>query len=272
MSIFCIRNIHIEGASLQANDYVAGMISPGALLGLAGAMQKRLAGGSPYKVAVLPVFHDIEPQGGRTIGELVVDSAKQRTCKVVEIKQDMRGRVRMSLIIELRDGDATEIEIKRFIEQGRIAGGFVSPDPIYPEREMSVKRLYSWADVELTRLPRGYAVMPLEGPITDGSKAGWLDLLQARSQRMQKGRVVNVSAAGYRTLNVSIASLQKQRDGVTSHDFGEPLTGLSQAISTRNPFFRGLAAADLEGLAWAWSVKPGSNLRLFAPAYQQTHV
>jgi hypothetical protein len=267
MAIFRIQNIHIENASLQANEYVAGMISPGAFLGLAGAMQKRLSGGSPYKVAVLPVFHDIEHQAGRTIGELVVDSARQKTCKVVEIKQDMRGRVRMSLIVEMRDGDATEIQVKRFVERARIAGGFVAPDPIHPERDITVHRCDSWADIKMSDLPRGYAVMPLKGPVTDGNKQGWLNLLRARADSMQKGRVVNVSAAGYRTLNVRLPAMQGLRDGVTPHDFGEPLTSLSQSISTRNLFFRGLSAADLEGLAWAWSVKPGSNLRLYSPAY-----
>lgn len=269
MALFTIENIYAENVNFLASDYVAGMVSPGALIGLAGAMQKRLCGGSPYKVAVLPVIHGIEISRGRTLGELRhVDQSLNDVTVVTEIPQDMPGLIRFSLIVELQDGDATEIQVQRFIESARFSGGQVSTDPIAPGRRITVRRYDGWGDVEVRRLPRGWAMMPLSGPVAQGDEEEWLGLLAARRAAMQKGRIVNMVPAGYRMLGFGAKQLDGARDGKTPHQFAEPLTGLSQSLSSRNPFFRSLPAQDLAAHAWTWSVAPGCPLRLYSPAYR----
>lgn len=268
MSLFTVENIYAENVNFLASDYVAGMVSPGALIGLAGAMQMKLCGGSPYKVSVLPLIHEIEFSRGRTLGELRhVDQSVSDATVVTEIPQDMPGLIRFSLIIEMQDGDATEIQVQRFIESARFSGGQVTTDPTAPHRRPTVRRHDGWGDVDIRRLPRGWAVMPLSGPVAQGDEEEFLNLLAARQVAMQKGRIVNLVPAGYRMLGFGAPQLQGARDGKTAHQFAEPLTGLSQTVSSRNPFFRSLSAQDLAAHAWTWSVAPGSPLRLYSPAY-----
>lgn len=94
---FAIRNLCASRVNLQMNDYVAGLPSPMAFLGLAESIGRDL-GVDHWQAKILPILHSVHVSEGRTKPEM---EPKGGVFTPIETMEDMVGTVDVSLILDL---------------------------------------------------------------------------------------------------------------------------------------------------------------------------
>ena len=245
-----ISNIVADGVNLVQNDMASGMPSPMAYLGLAAAMAPDL-GLSRWDVRVLPVLHDIVVSPGRTKADY---QSKDGVFKPQEIPETMIGRVRLSLVLDLparvSGADVTDAFVGR-----RIAGGIVTQ----PGR---IREAQTFGDA-LRAMPRGYALVPPRDAalqaVTTGEGDDLADIadLLFPAQKLPGTGWIVPAAVGWRLLEDprTVPARRGTRNADIPHCFAEPVLGLGELISIRNPRLTGLVPADFAALFWSWQTR-----------------
>lgn len=268
MTIYVLKNMHFDKVNLFSNDFVAGMVSPHAFLGLAGAIRVKLSRAGAYSVSVLPIIHNISTNAGQTIAPAIADGS---TYKIEEIAQDFTGSIDMSLIVDLEGASCNTDDIEQFIRCGRFAGGHLNEGPL-TEGSFEVARLKDWSQVDFQDIRPGHVFTPEAGPVSRGYRTGMVRVIEAMHSWIEAARehgsneTVTTIAAGFFRTNRSSPALAQARGGQKPHNFVESVTGLAKYIPSRSQSVTGLGP-DLKDLAWRWWYQKGSPYCLFSQHY-----
>lgn len=261
--MFVARNLRASRVNLIQNDYVSGLPSPLSFLGLADTLIRQL-GLTPWSGRALPILHRVYASKGRTKPEM---EPKGATFAPIETMEDLVGTVEVSVLLDL-PGAESAARVRAALTGRRVAGGLIQNDQIdldvvtpdgsafrdlrrgfavlRPDPDRPERRLISTGDEEtLSGIAR--TVFPTER----GPGYGW----------------VVPSAVGYRLLEDPSTAPKRirTRDPRVPHVFAEPVLGIAELVSVRNPRLTGLSEADLSELLWGWA--PRGDLILGHPAY-----
>ncbi len=262
---FAIHNLRASRVNLLMNDYVAGLPSPMAFLGLAEAMGRDL-GVEHWKARVLPILHSVHVSDGRTKPEM---EAKGGVFAPIEIIEDLVGTVDVSLILDL-PGCENADEVGFRLLNKRVAGGSISNKALRVE-------VVSGDGSCLRRMRRGYAmVRPDEGErcLISSGDLGQLEriarILFPEVRAPGRGWVIPV-AVGHRLLEdpETVPKRLRARSPDIPHVFVEPCVGIAELVSVRNVRITGLDEKDMADRFWSWSSE-GSHI-LAHPAYKMKH-
>ncbi|SFQ69127.1 CRISPR-associated protein (Cas_Csy2) [Roseivivax halotolerans] len=251
--IFVAKNIRAARVNLLMNDYAAGLPSPLSFIGLADAIIRDL-GLTSWSGRALPILHRVEPSDGRTKPEM---ENKSGSFSPVETMEDLVGSVDLSLILDIPECDS-DTDLSGALMRRRIAGGLIQNDQVdvtVPPPDGSAFK----------GLRRGYAILPPDPArpdacaISTGDEAsftGILDTLFPDERKPGSGWFVPV-AAGYHLLEDpdETPARIRRRDPNIPHVFAEPVLGLAELVSVRNPRLTGLTEAGLSSLLWSWTVE-----------------
>jgi len=268
--LFVVPNLRASRVNLLMNDFAAGLPSPLALLGL-GDMLARRIGLTPWTARVIPVLHEVTPSTGRTKPEMEPGSG---TFRPVEIIEDLTGTVEISLLLHL-PGCERESAIRDALTGARIAGGLIENDRV-------AVRAVTPDGTAFCGLRRGYAMVRPDQPerrfISSGNLspeqpglAQIAEVLFPEERGPGDGWLVP-SAVGYRMIEDPDTAPQRIRTRTRDvpHVFAEPVVGVAELISVRNPRLTGLPTSGLSDLFWAWEAR--GDLILGHPAYHPDHV
>jgi len=250
--LFVVHDIRAERVNLLMNDFTAGLPSPLAFLGLAAAVAPALSA-PRWSIAVLPVLHEVNVSEGRTKAEMIPKGkAGEKAFKPAEIAEDLIGTVRVSLLLDVPECSSAHAVADALLGR-RLAGG-----PIINE---SLKVEAVTADGSaLSRCRRGYALTRPQSASLDIVAGGRIDELQrfaatlySRDGADREGLLVPV-AVGHRLLEnpTSAPKRRHTRDPDIPHVFAEPLVGIAELVSVRNPKLTGLDEAGRSDLMWRW--------------------
>lgn len=257
--MFVIRNLVASRVNLITNDYVAGLPSPLSFLGLVD-MAVRHMGLAPWSGRCLPVLHEVSPSIGRTKAEM---QAKSGSFGPVEIVEDLHGRVKVSLIVDIPGADRAGLAAA--IAGRRIAGGVIENRDVDVAEAVGGK-LFSM-------ISRGYAVVPptseAKREVFDGTLKSLNTLARTvfpTSRSPGDGWLVP-TAVGYRLLEdpATVEKRRNTRNPAVPHVFVEPLAGIAELISVRKKQLTELDADAISALLWGW--KTQDNLVLGNAAY-----
>lgn len=262
---FSIRNLRASRVNLQMNDYVAGLPSPMAFLGLAESIGRDL-GVKPWEASVLPILHAVHVSDGRTKPEM---EPKAGIFGPIEIMEDMVGTVDVSLILDLPGYENAE-DLRARILCKRIAGGTIANENVRVE---SVAADGSC----LKGLPRGYALLrpdQAERRIISSGDLVQMEriarILFPETREPGRGWIIPV-AVGHRLLedpDTAPKRLRSRKSGVP-HVFVEPCLGIAELVSIRNARLTGLDDVGMSDRFWRWSAL-GQHV-LGHPAYQPVY-
>ena len=249
---FVAHQIRASNVNLIMNDYTAGLPSPLSFLGLGDLLMRRL-GGDPWAARVIPILHQVVPSKGRTKPEM---EPKGSIFSPVEMIENQLGYVVLSLVLDL-PGVESEASVAEVLSAARIAGGSVQ------NRFIRVSAI-SPDGPGLQSVRRGVAMIP---PV---ERPDWCEISCGSTESL--GRVAQIVfpaarepgsgwpipvAAGYRLLedpeNVPSRIGVRSRD--VPHVFAEPVLGVAELLSIRNPRLRQAAKDDLDRLFWRWFAK-----------------
>lgn len=248
--IFVAKNIRASRVNLLMNDYAAGLPSPLSFLGLADAVVRDL-GLRPWSARTIPVLHQVAVSDGRTKPEM---ENKSGVFTPIETMEDLVGTVDLSLLIDLPGCDSAT-DLRAAFMRRRIAGGIIQNDDI---DVASVT-----ADGSAFRgLRRGYAVLRPDAENGDQLRVstGDEESLYAVAKTLfpaervpGSGWIVPV-AAGYRLLEdpENAPKRIRTRSREEPHVFAEPVLGIAELISVRNPRLTNLTEDGLDALFWSW--------------------
>lgn len=251
--MFIAHDIAAARVNLLMNDYVAGLPSPLSFLGLGEALVRDLAL-EHWTARIIPILHSVVLSDGRTKPEMENKSGKYTP---VETMEDLLGYVRLSLIIDLPGCDS-EARLSESLLSKRIAGGTIQNDDIRVE---SITPDGS----SFRSVRRGYALVRPDHQsleylqICTGSEDS-LSQIAHRSfpteHAPDSGWYVPL-AVGHRLLEDpdTVPKRIRTRCQNTPHVFAEPILGMAEFISVRNPRLSGLTEADLQALFWQWTIQ-----------------
>ena len=267
--LYLLPNLRASRVNLLMNDYAAGLPSPLALLGLADLIVRRI-GLPPWSGRVIPVLHEVTPSAGRTKPEMEPDAG---TFGPVEIIEDLTGTVELSLLLHL-PGCERESAIRDALSGASLAGGTIQNDrvevrTVTPDGsafrglrrgtamvrpDQAGRRLISSGDLTPEQ-PGLAAIAEILFPEERGPGHGWLV----------------PSAVGYRLIEEPETAPRRIRTRTRSvpHVFAEPVVGVAELISVRNPRLTGLTTSGLNDLFWGWEAR--GDLILGHPAYHPDH-
>jgi len=268
---FAIHKLRASRVNLQMNDYVGGLPSPMAFLGLAESIGRDL-GLEPWTARVLPVLHAVHVSDGRTKPEMEPKSDKESKLKVfapIEIVEDMIGTVEVSLILDLPGCENTE-DLRRLVLTKRIAGGTVC------NKDVRVEVVAADGSC-LKGLSRGYAMLRPDQEDRRIISSGDLDqmeriarILFPETREPGRGWIIPV-AVGHRLLEdpETVPKRIRTRNADVPHVFVEPCLGIAELVSVRNARLTGLDDLGLSDRLWRWSAE-GDHV-LGHPAYQPVY-
>lgn len=255
--IFAARNIRASRVNLMMNDFACGLPSPLSFIGLADAVVRDL-GLTPWSGRALPILHRVTPSEGRTKPEM---EPKAGAFSPIETMEDMVGSVEISLLLDI-PGCESASDIAAAFSRRRIAGGIIQNDHVDVENVT--------ADGTAFRgLQRGYAMLapnPDDRPELLATSTGdavsygrILDLLFPDEREPGSGWIIPV-AAGYQLLEDPDEAPPRirRRDPSIPHVFAEPVLGLAELVSIRNPRLTGLQGAAFKELFWNWHAEGDS--------------
>ena len=257
-----------ERANLRGNHLTAGVPSPSAFLGLAGAVARNL-GLDGWRLSVVPVLHRVAPSNGRSRGETVIAGSKSSAIMPLEIMEDISGLVEFSMLLDL-DGAPDAHAVDAAIMTRRFAGSAL----FRAGRQDGIRVREANGKAPLRGVPRGRVLAPaIHAPteVSFGDRSGLeaitTVLYPATAPVQGSGWLVPV-AAGYRLLETPAPAGTRRaaRSAEHPHAFAEPAVGLGELVSSRG---RGplQTAAGLDGLAWRWAVDPGGDHVMFHPSF-----
>ena len=254
--MFMVHDLRASRVNLLMNDFACGLPSPLALLGLGAAIAPQL-GADRWSVAVLPVLHEIHVAQGRTKPEMQPGTrgSKPVAFSPVEMVEDMTGSVRLSLILDIPDCH-DEHTVEQALLGKRIAGGVIHNQQIRVERFTPDGSLFC-------SLERGFAMLrPDRGDLAQistgqtDSLTRIAELLYGDSPQPCSGWQVPV-AVGHRLLEdpSEVPQRANTRDPDIPHVFTEPMLGIAELVSVRNPRLTELDRPGLEDRLWRWVAK-----------------
>lgn len=247
-----VKNLRASRVNLIGNDFVSGLPSPFAFLGLAASIAPRF-GAERWGVGVLPVIHSVDVSDGRTKGEQVRDG---KGWKTIEIPEDIRGTVTFSLIIDFgEDAYVDEAELAGIIGSSRFAGGAIFP---VSGRRIDTDTVLDGSALRTFR--RGRSLVPVEGkPVAYGYDDDLMSLAQAVFPENAEDRTgwLVPSAVGYRMIGEPTLARGNVRDQDVPHVFAEPVAGVAELVSPRNARLSGLDDRGLRDVMWRYATKPG---------------
>lgn len=242
-----LSNITADGVNLVQNDFASGMPAPMSYLGLAAAMAPAL-GLERWDIRVLPVIHEIDVSPGRPKAAM---GPKEGAFRPKEIPEQMTGRVRLSLVLDVPAHVGVE-DVAEAFEGKRIAGGLV-------RRIERVREAFDVADI-LRAMRRGYALIPPRNAdqqfISNGDGEDLhkvADILFPAHKAPGSGWIVP-AAVGWRLLEdpATVPARTGTRAPDITHCFAEPVLGFAELLSIRNPYLTGMKPEEFFALFWSW--------------------
>jgi hypothetical protein len=250
--LFLIRNIRAARVNLMMNDYAAGLPSPLAFLGLGDLLARRL-GLTPWSARALPILHRVVPSDGRTKPEM---ENKSGAFQPIETMEDLTGYVELSLLLHL-PGCPGETALRSAFGGVRIAGGLIQ------NGEVDIREVTPDGSA-LQGVRRGYVMTVPDRPdrrfITSGDRgpeqpglSRIADLLFPAERGEGFGLVVP-AAVGYRLLEdpASAPKRIRTRSKDVPHVYAEPVIGIAELVSARNPRLTALDGPGLSAQMWGW--------------------
>jgi len=268
-----IGPLRAESANLLANDFVAGLPSPGAALGFAGALLRHAAGIKDWSHKVFFVLHSVECRRGRPRTHPKVEYG---ILKNEEIMEGLTGNVVFTLVVDTPHFISAE-SMSRALNFMRFAGGVLVPTQslgsydalTIEQRIVSVDPNAILADLGL---PRGYALVPPYARddadiISFGDFATLCKLRnRAYARRTGQGLCVPVSC-GYRLLEDPRTAVPRPGSrGGHPHIFGEPAVGIGEFVSIRSRSLPS-SVSELDHCMWSWSCDFDRRLLMFSPTH-----
>ncbi len=258
---FAIHNLRASRVNLLMNDYVAGLPSPMAFLGLAESIGRDL-GVKPWGARVLPVLHAVHVSEGRTRPEM---KRKSGAFTPDEIVEDLVGTVDVSIIFDL-PGYENADAVRSLILCKRIAGGTID------NRDARVDVVSNDGNC-LKGLRRGYVMVrpdQQERRLISSGDLGQMEriarILFPDVREPGRGWIVPV-AVGHRMLEDpdTVPKRICARAADIPHVFVEPCVGIAELISVRNVRLTGLDDDGMADRFWQWMAE-GSHV-VAHPAY-----
>jgi len=270
-----IGPLRADGVNLLANDFVAGLPSPGAALGFAGALL-RYAGVEDWSHEVLMILHSVDLRKGR---QRAHPAAKGGIPENIEIKEGLFGSAIFTMVIDTPYAVSND-SLSRSLNLMRFAGGVITPYQRNGNRDLflldqRVEILDSNAMLSDLNLPRGYALCPqqtLPGKaLVSFGDYSTLSMIRDRGYSHQKGQGWHVPVAcGYRLLEDPHEAKPRRgsRCGYKKHPhvFAEPAVGLGEFISIRNQSLL-ISISELNRYMWKWSCDFDRRLIMFSTAH-----
>lgn len=262
---FAIHNLQASRVNLQMNDYVAGLPSPMAFLGLVESIGRDL-GVDPWAARVLPILHSVHVSEGRTKPEM---EPKSGAFTPIEIMEDLIGTVDVSLILDLPGCDDAEAVQARILCK-RIAGGTIA------NRDVRVDIVARDGSC-LRGMPRGYAMLRPDQQDRRIISSGDLQQMERIARLVfpeirepGRGWIIPV-AVGHHLLEDpdTVPKRLRTRSADIPHVFVEPCVGIAELVSVRNARLTGLDDDGMADRFWQWSAK-GQHV-LGHPAYHPLH-
>lgn len=246
--IFAIKNIKVARANLLMNDFCAGLPSPLALLGFGNAIARRLEL-THWSVGVIPVIHRVSASSGRTKPEM---QYKGSAFSPVETVEDFTGYISISMLLDIPEFESAA-DLRDLIPLLRICGGIIQNETIDVTDVTSDGSAFRG-------FHRGFAMVR---PSEDRAKittTGATEELRSFARELfpaerQPGSGWHVpSAVGYRLIEdpQTVPMRSKTRSKTVPHVFAEPMLGIAELISVRNPRLTSLLNDDLTPLFWRW--------------------
>lgn len=263
--LYVAKNIRASRVNLLMNDFAAGLPSPLSILGLADLLMRRM-GLNPWTGQALAILHQVHVSEGRTKPEM---DLKNGSFAPIETIEDLTGTVDLSLLLHL-PGCGSDGDLKRALQGCRIAGGLIQNDEIQVERVTPDGSAFRG-------LHRGYAMIRPDRPerlLTSRGREAEMSAVAATlfpAERPQGfGWIVPV-AVGYRLLEDPETAPQRIRTRCREvpHVFAEPLLGIAELVSIRNPRITELTEEALGALLWSWDAR-GDHV-LGHPDYHTSH-
>ena len=253
--LYFVGVLKAQRVNLLTNDYVAGLPSPLAFLGLADLVARQL-GLEPWSARVLPILHSVHISSGRTKPEM---EPKSKAFSPIETPEDMVGAVEVSLLLHM-PGCPGETALRERIIGKRIAGGLIQSDVF------SVKAVTPDGSA-LRASRRGYVMVPPEQEerrfITSGDRTPEqpglrriADILYPQERPEGFGWIVPTDV-GYRLLEDPESAPQRAftRSKSVPHVYAEPVIGVAELVSVRNPRVSSLTMEGLDRLLWSWDAR-----------------
>ena len=249
--MFVVKNLTFARVNLIMNDFVAGMPSPLSFVGYADAIARKV-GIEPWSASVLPVLHSVSSPEGRTKPEM---EAKSGIFKPIETLEDLTGLVTCSLLIDL-PGFNNETDLRHIISNMRFAGGLLQNAEISSNQ---VKMITSDGSA-FRQIYRGFALLRprnAENLIISNGDENTLSSVIAKAfpaERMPGSGWLIPAAVGHHMIEDpdTVPFRSGKRDTTIPHVFTEPLIGLVEMASVRNPDFTKVVEDDLLDLFWNW--------------------
>ena len=247
---FAAKDLKASRVNLIMNNFAAGLPSPLSFIGLGDVIARNLGDETlSWSVRVLPILHEVDVSIGRLKPEM------QRTgsfFKPIEIFESMHGSVCVSVIFDIPGCD-DELEVSKILNGKRISGG-----PIW-NKEVAVEKVLPDGST-FSKLKRGYAIVaPTETEMrvtSHGDHASLTRLAETLYQREGgKGSGWMIpSAVGYKLIEDPKTAPARSgvRDQNIPHVFAEPLTGIAELVSIRNPRLRNATTEKFSELFWSW--------------------
>lgn len=253
--LFLIRNIRAARVNLMMNDYAAGLPSPLSFLGLGDLLARRL-GLSPWSARALPILHRVVPSEGRTKPEM---ENKSGAFEPIETMEDLTGYVELSLLLHL-PGCPGETALRSAFGGVRIAGGQIQNE------EPDIRGVTADGSA-LRAVRRGYVMTVPERTdrrfITSGDRGPKQPGLSRIAQLLfpaERGEGfgwIVPAAVGYRLLEDPSSAPQRirTRSKDIPHVYAEPVLGIAELVSARNPHLTALDGPGLSAQMWGWEAR-----------------
>ncbi len=257
-------------ANLAPGDFVAGIPSPFAALGFAGAIARK-AGLNGWGIKAIPVLHKVDLSAGRLRAAPIADGNK---IKPIEVVETVTGQIEFSLLLEF-PGDVSASLVAKHLERARFSGGSVFP--IGNRRPIDCVREIEGDDLPaaVRKLPRGYALTP---PLPHRESCKLVSFGEEDSLRSviaaafpgdrEKGSGMLVPCpVGYRLCEdpATAAPRKGSRHADIPHVFSDQALGIAELISIRNRTHFGSTKTAFETLAWQWRQDSTARFALFSP-------
>jgi hypothetical protein len=257
-------------ANLAPGDFVAGVPSPFAALGLAGAIARK-AKLDGWAIAAIPVIHKIELSPGRL---RAAPEAKSNKLKSIEVVETVTGQIEFSLLLEFPDYVSSSV-VTKYMKAARFSGG--SCFPLGTRALGDCVREIEGDDLPraLRGIPRGYAITP---PLPERENCaiisyGDRDSLEnvistAFPGNKKKGSGMLIPCpVGYRLCeDPHTAEVRKGgRDQSTPHVFVDQALGVAELISIRNRAHFSTTENAFKTLSWRWAQDDSARFAFFSP-------
>lgn len=260
--MFVIKNVDVERVNLLMNDFASGLPSPLAFLGLGASMAISLGLEKKWGIRVLPVIHALSVSQGRTLPARWIGKSpgkgKEKPFTSPESMEDRIGSISCTIFLDIPGCD-DEKEVERAFIGKSVAGGNVKNNT----SDIRVE-IVTPDGTALNHARRGFIITcPLDAERRHISWGNPQDL--AKISRVlapdvkKKGDGWLVPAAvGYKLFDDDIyqPALRKgTRDDTIPHAFCDPVVGIAELVSVRNPKLTSLDSDGFDSLFWRWDTR-----------------